>query len=83
MLSISEVLVKYNLFNYFDSWFNNSTFPSYKVWEKIVRDTVLAFESDTWPQCCEAHLDMRVAQVCFEGMPPRHFWSLADEYPDL
>ena len=22
------------------------------------------------------------AQACFENMPPRHFWSLADVYPD-
>ena len=27
MLSISEVLVKYDPFRYFESWFNNSTFP--------------------------------------------------------
>ena len=26
---------------------------------------------------------MRITQACFENMPPHHFWSLADEYPDL
>ena len=28
VLSISEVLVKYDLFQYFESWFNNSAFPT-------------------------------------------------------
>ena len=26
---------------------------------------------------------MRVIEACFENIPPHHFWSLADEYPDL
>ena len=83
MLSISEVIVRYNLFHDFESLYNNSTFPSYQNWKKIVRDKILAFESETWSQFCEAHLDMRVTQACFENMPPHHFWSLADKYPDL
>ena len=36
-----------------------------------------------WSQFCEAHPDMRVVWACFENMPPRHFWFLANEYPDL
>ena len=79
MLSISEALVKYNLFHYFELWYDNSTFPSYQNWEKIVRDKILAFESETWSQICEAHpdiLDRTVLKIC-------HLWSLADEYPDL
>ena len=57
--------------------------PSYESWKKIVRDTILAFESETWSQFCEVHPDRRVTQAHFENMPPHHFWSLADEYPDL
>ena len=29
LFSISEALVKYNLFHHFESWYNSSTFPSY------------------------------------------------------
>ena len=36
MLSISELLVKYDLFQYFESWFNNSTPPTYADWKRIV-----------------------------------------------
>ena len=62
---------------------NNSTFPSYQNWKKIVTDEILALESDTWSQFCEVHPYMCVAQACFQNMPPCHFWPLADEYPDL
>ena len=59
-LTISEVLVKYNLFHYFGSWYNNSTFPSNQNWRKTVRDKILAFESETWSRFCETHPDMLV-----------------------
>ena len=26
---------------------------------------------------------MLIAITCFENMSPQHFWSIADEYPDL
>ena len=41
MLSISEVLVKYDLFQYFESWFKNSTFLIYTDWKRIVRSKSL------------------------------------------
>ena len=34
MLSITEDLVKHDLFQYFGLWFNNSTLPTYKLGEK-------------------------------------------------
>ena len=40
MLSINEVLVKYDLFQYFESWFINSTFPTYTDWKRNVRDRI-------------------------------------------
>ena len=42
MLSFSELLVKYGLFQYFESWFNDSTFPAYTDWKRIVRDKIQA-----------------------------------------
>ena len=49
MLSISNVLVKYDLFQYFESWFNDSTFPTYTNWKRIVRYKIQVFEEDA---CC-------------------------------
>ena len=83
MLSISEVLVKYDLFQYFESWFNDCTFPTYTDWKRIVRGKIQVFKGDAWSQFCNFHPDMHVAQSCFENMPFQQFWSIADEYPDL
>ena len=40
MLSVSEVLVKYDLFHYFESEFDDSTFSIYTDWTRIVRDKI-------------------------------------------
>ena len=32
---------------------------------------------------CDSHPDMHVAQTCIENVSTQHFWSTADEYPDL
>ena len=48
ILNISKrVLIKYILFHYFESWYNNSMFPSYQIWKNIFRYKILAFQSDT------------------------------------
>ena len=52
MLSISEVLVKYVLFQYFQSWFNDSTFPTYTDWKRIVRYKIQVSEGGAWSQFC-------------------------------
>ena len=44
MLSIGEVLLRYDLFQYFESWFNDSTFPTYTDWKRTVRDKIQVFE---------------------------------------
>ena len=48
MLSVSDVLVKYDLFQYFESWFNNSTFSTYTDWKRTVRYKIQVFEGDAW-----------------------------------
>ena len=83
MLSISEVLVRYDLFQYFESWFNDSTFPAYTGWKRIVRDKIQVFEGDAWSQFCNSHPDIHVAQSCFKNMYIQQVWSIADQYPDL
>ena len=43
--SICEALNKYDLFNYFEIWFNSSTFPKYGNWKSIVKNKVRDMES--------------------------------------
>ena len=83
LLSISEALVKYDLFHHFESWYNSFTFPSYENWKRIVRDRFQVFENAAWRQFCDNHPDIHIIQTCFENISSPDFWSLADEYPDL
>ena len=42
---------------------------------------IQVFENDIWLQFRDTHLNMHIAQICFENISHRYFWSLADEYP--
>ena len=79
--SICEALNKYDLFNYFEIWFNSSTFPTYGSWKSIVKNKVRDLESRLWLEFCSGHPNMHVAQACLENVSPFKFWSLADLYP--
>ena len=81
--SIAEALHKYELFDYFENWHDNSTFPAYTRWKKIVRDKIFVFERHAWDSFCESHPNMRIAHSCLENVPPFCFWSLANQFPDL
>ena len=80
MLSISKVLVKYDLFQYFESWFHDSTFPTYTDRKRIVRDKIQVFEGEVLElisrhACCSVLFQKYISI--------QQFWSIADEYPDL
>ena len=81
--SICEALNKYDLFNYFEIWFNSSTFSTYGNWKSIVKNKVRDLESGLWLEFCSGHPNMHVAQACLENVSPSKFWSLADLYRDL
>ena len=83
LLSICEVLNKYDLFNYFEIWFNSSTFPTYGNWKSLVKNKLRDRESRLWMEFCSGHPNMHVAQACLENVSPPKFWYLADLYPDL
>ena len=83
LLSICEALNKYDLFNYFEIWFNSSTFLTYGNWKSIVKNKVRNLESRLWLEFCSGHPNMHVAQACLENVSLSKFWSLADLYPDL
>ena len=42
--SIAESLEKFDLFYYFEKWYNNSIFPIYPNWKNIIRDSIIHFE---------------------------------------
>ena len=81
--SICEALNKYDLFHYFQSWFLDSSFPSYSHWNSIVKTKIRERESREWHQFCTDHPGMHVAQECLANVSPEQFWSIADNYPDL
>ena len=74
--SICEAFDKYDLFKYFEIWFNSSTFSTHGNWKSIVK-------SRLWLEFCSGHANMHVAQACLENVSPSKFWSLADLYLDL
>ena len=73
--SICEALNKYDFFNYFEIWFNSSTFPTYGNWKSIVKNNVCDLESRLWLEFCSGHPNMHVAQACLENVSPSKFWS--------
>ena len=81
--SICEDLNKYDLFHYFQSWFLDSSFPSYSHWKSIVKTKIRVRGSREWHQFCTDHPGMHVAQECLANVSPEQFWSMADNYPDL
>ena len=83
LLSIAEALHKYELFYDFANWHNSFTFPIYSRWKKIVQDKIVDFEWCAWDSFCESHPNMSVAHSCLENVPPFHFWSPANQFPDL
>ena len=46
--SICEPPNKYDLFHYFQSWFLDSSFPSYSHWNSIVKTKIRERESREW-----------------------------------
>ena len=81
--SICDALRKYDLFHYLQFWHRDSSFPTYTQWKSIVKTKIREKENDEWLSFCQVHPGMHVAQACLLNTPPRQFWSLADDYPDL
>ena len=71
--SICKVIHKYDLLNYFEVWFNSSSFPSYDNWKSIVKNKVRDRENRLWLEFCAGHPNMHVAQGCSENVPLHKF----------
>ena len=61
LLSISEVLHKYDLFNYFEIWFNCSIFLKYGNWKSTIKNKIRDMENSLWMEFCTAYPNMHVA----------------------
>ena len=81
--NICEALRKYDLFDYFKLWFEISVFPVYSWWKATVRRKVCENQNEVWSDFCLKHPDLKQAYDRLNNVPPYHFWSLADHYPDL
>ena len=81
--SIAESLEKFDLFYYFETWYNNCIFSTYLNWKNIVRNSIIHFEKSAWHSYCDTHPEMQIASSCLANVTPFHFWSLADHFPDL
>ena len=71
--SICEALHKYELFNYFESWFSNSVFPSYTQWKAVVKSKIKVFEENAWSAFVLEHPSFDFAKSCLELVPPKSF----------
>ena len=81
--TICEVLQKYDLFNYFDTWFSDSVFPMYLSWKAIVKTKIREFEENAWIDFVQTHPSFKFARTCLDNASPHKFWSISDQYPDL
>ena len=80
--SIIEVWNKYDLFHFFDSWFDDSTFLTYSNWKWIVKTKVRNFEDKARADYCVNHPGMH-AKARLKNVTTYQFWCLADKYPGL
>ena len=66
-----EALYRYELFDYFESWLHNSTFPNYSFWKTIVTNKINKYEENAWNEYALSLPNLDIARACFENVPPR------------
>ena len=52
-------------------------------WKATVRPKVRENPNEVWSDFCLKHPDLKQAYDCLNNIPPYHFWSSANHYPDL
>ena len=62
--SICEALHKFDLFHYFDKWFQNSIFPTYTSWKLIVKRKIKDYEENAWLSFVSDHPNFQMARSC-------------------
>ena len=81
--SIHGALCKYGLIEYLNTWFHNSTFPSYNSWKVIVKNKIIEAEFSSWSKFCSDHPLMYLANACLNNVSPNQFWAISQSYPDI
>ena len=81
--SICEALHKFDLFFYFDEWFQNSIFPTCTSWKLIVKHKIKDYEENAWLSFVGDHPNFQIARSCLANLSPEKFWAITAEYPDL
>ena len=59
--SICEALHRYELFDHFESWFHNSTFPNYSSWKTMVKNKINKYEENAWNEYALSHPNLDIA----------------------
>ena len=81
--SICEALHRHELFDYFESWFHNSTFPNYSSWKMIVKSKINKYEDNkyAWIEYALSHPNLDIARACLEN---KYAWiEYALSHPNL
>ena len=65
-----QALNKYDLFQFFVSWFPGSTFQTYSNWKWIVKTEVRNFEDNAWADYFVNHPGMHIAPTCLKNVTP-------------
>ena len=60
--TICEVLQKYDLFNYFDTWFSDSVSPTYLSWKAIVKTKIRELEENARIDFVQKHPSFKFAE---------------------
>ena len=76
--SICEILHKYDLFSYFESWFSDSTFPTYLTWKTIVMRKINELEEKAWNDFVYGYPNMQIALAYLENVSPQKFLSISE-----
>ena len=81
--SIAESLEKFDLFYYFETWYNNSIFSTYPNWKNIVRDRIIHFEKSACHSYCDTHPEMQIASSCLANVTTLSFLVSSRPFPRL
>ena len=74
LTSICEALHKFDLFHYFDKWFQNSIFPTYASWNLTRKRKIKDYEENAWLSFVSDHPNFQMARSCLANVSPKTFW---------
>ena len=73
--------MKYDLFQCFELWFNNSTFPTYTDGKGLSEIKSKSLRGTHGLSCATLIRTCMLLRTCLENTSIQQFWFIADEYP--